>query len=138
MHTDIYRDIVRMSISMKANSDKCEIVEIDHTALVVASLELVRDILGSQYDTLLTEISDGIISVISIPQIEVGIINTAFNNLSLSLDTQIIPKNFKKSIDNKSVCDINLECNLDGRFVMGKVIAQEKTITALGDMFDRT
>lgn len=138
MHTDIYRDVIRMTISIKATSDKCEIIEIDNTALVIASLELIRGVLGDEYDVLLTEISEGTIYVMSTPQIEVGIINEAFNKLSMNFEAQIIPKNFKRAIDNKSICDISLECSVDGRLVIGRVSANEKKITALGVMFDRT
>jgi hypothetical protein len=44
----------------------------------------------------------------------------------------VVPRNFKKAIDNNTVYDLSLDCNVDGKVLMGKVSTHGKVITPLG------
>lgn len=129
--TSIYRDIMKVSLGIKGLSSNCEINLIDGTEMLFSALTLIEDFFGDEFSIILEEIRGGKIYAITQPNIDVGIINNAFTTLSCSYDIMIIPKNYRKAIDNNTVNDINVECTVDGPFVIGKMSINKKIVNPL-------
>jgi hypothetical protein len=127
--TNIFRDIMKVSLGVKGLSTNCEIDPMDATVFLYSALTFIEEFFGSEFSVIFEEIRGGKIYSIAQPSIDVGIINNAFTTLSYSYDIMIIPKNFRKAIDNNTVNDINLECTVDGRLVMGRMSITEKIVS---------
>lgn len=134
--TDLYRDIMKMSLSIRAKSIGCEIIEIDGTQLALATLDFFREVVGSEYDSLFNEIYGGTIYCIAQPNINLPLYDNPFGTLSVNYNIKIIPKNYKKALDMNTAFDVNMECMVNGRIVIGRITSTAKTIIPQGVVYD--
>jgi hypothetical protein len=130
---------MKVSTSIKGIAGECAIGDLafgdgapaDYTDLLFTGFDLALRIMQAQdigYSSFFDKMRNGM--TYSLPQasIEVGIINNPFSSLSWGFETQIIPTTYLHAIDDNEIFDLSMDLNVDGRVVIGKLIAHQKTI----------